>query len=518
MPTSLPPNRCRLALPVRTGLRSTACSLLGALAVVLLGSPAAALANSYKGLLHGGTLTVGSNARSESGGFVYASHSWTAPAGVQFTGFAYTSGSFSSTSDNSVGGVSAGFGGDGSASAPTILFPWTRDCSITSSGHHWTGSGGAAVAGSSGQPSCRSGGNPSGWNYANAEIESANPGADPQSDYHRLWLTVFCQAASCRDDPGTARGTASASVTDLSGDFIDSSDRPAGRARWDSVVRPSSWYQTNTGGLALTLSATDPAGVCAMYAGLTGASKITSGPVGRQDPAVDDVGGAIGKEFASGSDPCWTGQANTGTWTLPGGLANGTYRVSLFAANPGNYESQGFSSTNSPEVASHGDAIHLDDSTPSISWPDAPVGWTSQTSEQLQVSVGPSGLASVTCTDNGTDVPAVMTSGSASGAGTTVWTVATGVSGANSLSCHATNGDVNGALVGSVSQTFDVDAAVPTISFTDAGYAENSWSNQRQTVTVTATGGAKWDSHHGLLDRWRSDRADGGSVGRNDRG
>jgi hypothetical protein len=450
--------------------------------------PAVALANYYQGLLYGGQLSITSNDQSESGGFVYGSDSWTPPSGVQFEGFAYTSGSFSSTSDNSVGAVSAGFGGDGTAYQPVIMFPWTDDCSVTNSGHYWT-SGGGTLAGINGQQTCDTSGNSSGWNYNNAEIENTSPYTNPETTYHTLWLTVFCQAGTCNYDGDREWGTGGVSVTNLSGYFLDPNGEPSGSASWGVTVNSGSWYQSNGGGLSLNLSASDPAGVCALYAGLSGASNVTSGLVGDQNPAVTNVGGEIGAEFESGTDPCWSGVTNTGTWTLPGGLANGTYSVNVYAANPGNYESQGFSAANSPAVATYGNAINVDDSIPNVNWADAPAGWTSQTSEQLDVTVGPSGVSSIACTDNGSNVSATLMSGSTSGAGTTVWSVPTDVTGSNAVSCAASNGDANGALTGSRSETFDIDPTVPVVSFSDSSYIEDNWTNQPQTVDVSATGG-----------------------------
>ena len=348
--------------------------------------PATALGNGYTGLLHnGGLLSITSNDQAESGGFVYGSDSWSGPAGVQFNGFAYTSATFSSVSDNSVGGVSAGFGADGgSAAQPALLFPWTNDCSITNSGHYWTNSNASKLAGTSGDQTCNTSGNNSGWNYLNAEIENGSPGTDPQTSYHTLWLTVFCQAATCNYDSGREWGTGGASVTDLSGDFIDPSNQPTGNVGWGSAVNPGTWYQTDTAGLVLELSASDPAGVCAMYANLTGPSTLTSGLVGNENPAVTDVGAPIGSEYTYGTSPCWSGGPNIGTWTVPGGLSSGTYSVNLFAANPGNYEGQGFNAGGSPEVATVNNAVEIDDSVPSLSWAEpARLDGLPQTNEQL---------------------------------------------------------------------------------------------------------------------------------------
>ena len=462
--------------------------VVASLLALLLGCPTAR-ANGYTGLLYGGTLNMGSNAQSESGGFVYGANSWTAPAGVQFNGFAYTSAAFSSVSDNSVGGVSAGFGGDGTANQPTILFPWTADCSISNSGHYWGNSWGLAVAGTAGTQSCNTAGNTSNWAATNIEMENGDPAVNPQSGYHTLWLSVFCQAVTCNYDSGRQWGAAGLSVTNLSGSFVDPDSQPSGSAAWGSQMQAYRWYQTNGGGVSLNLSASDPAGVCALYAGLTGASNVVGGVVGHENPGVVNVGGAIGGEFEDGTSPCWTGQTDSGTWILPGGLPAGWYSVDVYAANPGDYESQGFSAANSPLVASYSNVIEVDDSTPTLSWANAASTWTSQTSETLDVSAGPSGVSAVTCTDNGSSDSATLLSGSTAGAGTTTWAVPTPANGANNVSCTAGNGDVNGALVGAATRTFDVDSTVPTVSFMDAGYVQGSWTNQSQTVQVRATGG-----------------------------
>lgn len=475
----------RFARRLRIGLLWVATALV--LGMALPAPPA--VANTYHGLLYGGTLSISSNDATESGGFVYGYQGWTAPPGTQFNGFAYTSGGFSSVTDGAVGGVSAGFGGDGTNNQPSILFPWTQDCSITNRGHYWTETGGGAVAGTSGAQSCVTSGNTSGWNYTNVELENTNPAVNPQVGYQTLWLTVFCQAASCPYDQGRQWGAGGATVTNLSGSFSDSYNQPSGGAAWASGVQGGYWYQTNTGGVALDLSAGDPAGVCALYGYLTGPATIVGGVVGNQGPGVVDVGGPIGQEFGYGLDPCWTGQTDQGTWTLPGGIPSGTYSANVAAANPGNYEAQGFGAGGSPTIASYPSAINIDDQAPALSWPTSQGGWTSSTSEQLDVSVGPSGVSSVTCTDNGSAVAATLVGGSTSGAGTTVWSVSTPATGVNQVACSANNGDANGALAGSASASFGVDAVIPTVLFSDGSYAQGTWIDSAQAISVSASAG-----------------------------
>ncbi len=169
-------------------------------------------------------------------------------------------------------------------------------------------------------------------------------------------------------------------------------------------------------------------------------------------------------------------------------MISGTYSTSLQASNPANYESQSFSASGSPTVGT-APSVNIDDTTPQVSWASPPSGWTSQISETLDVTVGPSGLASLSCTDNGNAITPTLSSGSTTGAGTTAWTIPTSVTGTNAVSCTATNGDVNGGLAVSANATFDVDAVVPTITFQDSGYTPGTWTNTVQVVAVVPTVG-----------------------------
>jgi hypothetical protein len=449
-----------------------------------------ARASSYNGLLTTNVSVSVPAFTNLCAGCVYQEQSFTAPTGVQFGGFAYTSGSFWVQNFDTTGGISAGFEGTG-GSAPTDLnFPWTTDCSVSedASPRTWINNG-AAVSSSTRGPYASTngycgptGGNTSGWNYDNAEVESTNPAVYPYSDYQTLSLLVWCaRNAACNySDSGSAQ------ATNLSGHFDDSWNTPAGSITWTGVT--GNWVQTDNGGVKLDGSAWDPAGVCDLYMSVGGPENISSGLLGNQNPAVTNVGGAIGTEFTFGTHPCWLGVTDTGEWTLPGGLPSGTYGASLEAANPGNYQSQGFNAGGSPDVANTG-SINVDDTTPNLWWGNPPSGWTAGTSELLDVSVGPSGLASLTCTDNGANIAPALASGSTSGAGTTIWSVPTAITGANNISCTANNGDANGALVGSGGGTFDVDSTVPNVTFADGGYTEGQWASRAQTIQVAVTGG-----------------------------
>jgi hypothetical protein len=464
----------------RSGRQRLATLVAALLSVAAFGA-ATAQANEYTGMLASGTITVGSRASSESGGYVYGDYSWTAPSGTNFDGFAYTGASFSSVSDNSVGGVSAGFGGDGSANQPNILFPWTQDCSITNSGHYWTKN--LASAGTNGQQTCNTSGNTGGWNYTNAEIDNTSPGTNPQSEYHTLWLTVFCQAGTCNYayDYDQQWGAAGASVTNLSANVDDPNNQPSGGASW-TVNNGSSWYQTDSNSPTINVAASDPAGVCAIGAQLSGPGSYYL-QVTNASPGMENPGSPIGNEFDS-ITPCpgSGGSTVSGSAALGPNLQSGTYSLGIVASNPGNWEA-GAGLSNAPTIANYGNTINIDDTTPSINWSNTSSGWSSSTSEQLTVTAGPSGISSVSCTDNGSPVAATQISGN-------TYSVPTSVQGANSMSCVASNGDANGTLTSpAANQTYNVDTTTPTVSFTDNGYTPATWTNTGQTVTVTATGG-----------------------------
>ncbi len=465
--------------------------LLGAIALGISWAPNVAKANSYNGLLYGGQTYAIVAARAYAANSTVASQSWTAPSGVQFGGFAYTAASFDIQNSDVTGGLSAGFVGAG-GSAPTDLnFPWTRDCSISEATPRvWIATGTQVTSktqgpgGTSGSDSCLTGGRTTGWNYDNIEAESSNPAADPNSDYQTLALRIWC----ARDANCASTDSASYAVTNLSGHFDDSVSQPSGTAGWSPQITTGRWYQTNTGQVKLQVSANDPAGVCSMNAELTGPTSVGSGPLGNQNPSVTDVGGIIGNEFTYGLDPCWTGTADNATWTLPAGLNAGTYSVDVQASNPGNYEAQGFTYTGAPTVATAG-VIQIDDALPQLAWQSPPTGWTAQTVERLDVTVGPSGLSSLTCTVNGKLVAAALQSGNVGSAGTTTWAIPTLAIGVDVTSCTATNGDTNPGLTSSTARTFSVDSMAPTVAFSDPGYTPGSWTNTEQTVRVISSVG-----------------------------
>jgi hypothetical protein len=456
--------------------------------LILLGASAAAQADSYwTGMLSSYSKVQDLDGSTASGGFVYGQDSWAAPAGETFDGFAYTAGagaeatSFQSVNDESVGGVDAGFGGDGTANSPEYQFPWTQDCSITNNGHYWVRQLGT-VAGRNG---CSTSGNSSGWNYTNSELVSGNVGlgSGVGANYSTLWLSVFCQAASCN---GIDQGEAT--VNNLSAQVDDPSDQPSETIRyWGNIPAGGTWFQTDSDGPQLDFNALDASGVCYLNVEATGASNFNSGNL-VSGPGTTDPGSPIGTEFSNATTtPC--NDAENYAWSLPGGIASGTYYFQIQASNAGDYQADGFSGSGSPIIGDIGSPIDVDDVTPSMSWPDVSSGWTSSQATTLDVTAGPSGLSSLTCTDDSQAVTPTLISGSSNSSGTTIWRVPTTVNGQDNVSCAVTNGDANGALRATSATTVEVDDAIPTVSFSDSGYSSGTWTNQAQTVGVNASTG-----------------------------
>jgi hypothetical protein len=114
-------------------------------------------------------------------------------------------------------------------------------------------------------------------------------------------------------------------------------------------------------------------------------------------------------------------------------------------------------------------------------------GWTQGHTTAVDVSTGPSGLSTLSCTDNGSGDGTTLQSSSGDSYVSTVALSA----GANQINCNGANGDGNGALVGnSGTELYQQDSTVPSISFTDGGYTAATWTALQQTVQVTASGGA----------------------------
>jgi hypothetical protein len=450
-------------------------------------STTGALANSYTGMLNTGELHIQLPALQTSlgAGQVYVQDAWSAPAGTQFAAFAYTAGAFTAQEQDVTGGLSVGFKGSGGSAPTDVNFPWTDDCSITEQDapRVWVNGGGDPGVDYGAQGNCSTSGSTGGWNYTNSEIDSNNPQVDPASEYRTLTLSVWCaRDSSCSEDD-----SAGGAVTNLSGYIDDPNSHPSGEASWTTSVNAGSWYQTDTSGPALSVSASDPAGVCAIGVKWSGPTAYYTQATD-DNPGTENPGSPVGSEFDSVA-PCG-GNSASRTVTMPSGIASGTYSLAIVASNPGNWAG-GSGLNTAPTIASYSSAIDVDDTTPGLAWVNNSSAWTANTTEDLDVTAGPSGVTSVTCTDGGGSVAPTLISGSTSGSGTTVWSVPmTDTAGANSVSCSAPNGDVNGALTGnSPAATFNVDTTVPVVSFADLGYTSGDWTNQSQTITVNVAGG-----------------------------
>ncbi|HUY59068.1 MAG TPA: hypothetical protein VMV16_05115, partial [Solirubrobacteraceae bacterium] len=397
-------------------------------------SATGALASSYTGMLYGGELQMQLPALQTvlGAGQVYTQHAWSAPAGTQFAGFAYTNGAFTAQEHDLTGGLSVGFKGSGGSAPADLNFPWTDDCSITEQDapREWVNGQGDPGEDYGPQGNCSTSGSTGGWNYTNSEIESNNPQLNPTSDYQTLTLSIWC----ARDNSCSEDDSAGAAVTNLSGFIEDPNSHPSGGASWTSSVNGGSWYQTDTAGPSLSVSASDPAGVCAIGVQWNGPDAYYTQATD-DNPGTENPGSSVGNEFDS-ITPCG-GSSASSTVPMPAGIASGTYSLAILASNPGNWE-RGSGLNNAPTIASYSNAIDVDDATPSLAWASTSSAWTASTAESLDVTVGPSGLTSVTCTDDGGSVAPKLISGSTSGGGTTVWSVPmTDTAGANSVSCRA---------------------------------------------------------------------------------
>jgi hypothetical protein len=476
-------------------LTAALCALL--LCVSTLGTSAASADSSYAGMLSGGTLSIASPGLSITGYETYAGspgpvaasnvwqqYSWSAPNSTQFAGFAYTGAWFEAEDTEPTGGLSIGFKGSG-GSAPTDLnFPWTYDCAISeySSPRTWAATGGPVgendTAPGGIQGYCSTNGDTGGWNYTNAEVESTNPGINPQTEYQTLTFQGWCaRNATCNDAAG-------AQVTNLSGLVDDPYDAPSGGATWGGTDDGSSWYQTNNGTPVLSVSAYDPGGVCALGVDWQGPGNYYS-QVTNDNPGMENPGAPIGNEFDSVT-PCGGGSAS-GSVAMPGGIASGTYGITVVGSNPGNWAG-GAGLSNAPAIASYANTINVDNIPVSASLqnPTGSGNWTTATTATVDVTTGPSGLQSLGCTDNGSNVGVTLQS---SGGDSYVYSVPL-ASGVNDYACSASNNDVDGALAASTgTQVYQQDSVVPTISYSDAGYTANTWTSDPQTISVHATGG-----------------------------
>jgi hypothetical protein len=249
-----------------------------ALATVLFALLAgSASANQYTSMLAAGASSIASNSGAGvAAGATFASRAWSAPAGVTFGGFSYSSATFGSSDNDSTGGLSVGFTGSGT-SAPNgddLNFPYTQDCSITEhdTPRVWVATGGTVGLTSPASSAC-SHSDGSGGTYTNDEVDSAAGTTVGNYTFQTLALRGWC----ARDAACSSNDTAAATVNDLSAVFSDSYSAPSSSLLyWLNGVNSSSWYQTSHNAPSMAFNALDPGGVCYLAVRLTGASTVTS--------------------------------------------------------------------------------------------------------------------------------------------------------------------------------------------------------------------------------------------------
>ena len=241
----------------------------------------------------------------------------------------------------------------------------------------------------------------------------------------------------------------------------------------------------SSGASAMFTPARDDMGYCVETVGLyNGAGAAVDTTNAATAPAVD-----ASTRYYESPDPCHASSSTDPTATFtPASLTtnlasvpSGTYYLNAVVANAPEYQNgtydwyaggESSSSTTAPQTA--GDTVQLDNTTPSLQVVPSADG----TSGTLNVTVGPSGLASASCTQAGSPIQLTAAAGNPSaGAGTYIYNLPGDTSG---LVCSATNGDANAALTGSTT--------TPTISFADPGYTRGTWANSAQTVTVGLSG------------------------------
>jgi hypothetical protein len=459
--------RHRRRLTLRLATLAVALLTFGA-ALSIMSAPASA--NSYNALLNAGTLNqayVASNIYPLGAGQIAAINTWTAPAGETFAGFAYTAATFyadQSSYGSGDGGLSAGFYATGTPDGNPLVFPWTNDCTIANHTGNYT----------NGQyPDCWSAGNTTGWNYDNAELADMNgvgTGANPQETYTTLNQQIWCNAASCKQNNlDITYAGAGAGVTNLSAVVDDTNGAPQASESW-SGANSTSWYTTNVNSPTLTIPISDPSGICYLAASLSGGAASSGDLVASPSTSSSglvDLGAPIGEEFAA-DQPC----AGSGTyrWTLPSDFYSGTYTASVAAANAGQYEAAGYTSSNpGASTVANGLQINVDNTVPTVEI--APAPGTSTTATATVIS-GPSGV-NLTCTVDGASVTPTLVGGNATSAGTTTWDVPDYEQ--LGVKCTAANNDVNQAL------------STTAVDYSDVANVEGEWDGASQDVGVTAT-------------------------------
>jgi hypothetical protein len=262
---------------------------------------------------------------------------------------------------------------------------------------------------------------------------------------------------------------------------------------------PSRWYSAPTLDSAAASSlyaASDTATVCFLQPTLVNSSGNAPGALPTESGTVSGPANWDAATDSFGAqNPC--AGSPSGTLANFENVPNGTYYLNVAAQNPAQYGAGQGSNSNFTwaygNSATSGEQINLDNTTPTVAWGSTSTTWTSATSQTLNVTVGPSGLGGLTCSDNGSTVSPTPVGGNpASGAGTYGFTVATATQGSNAMTCTATNGDATPLNASSPAQTFRVQTVAPSIAIASTASSSTWYSTTLNipTVNVSATVGA----------------------------
>lgn len=261
---------------------------------------------------------------------------------------------------------------------------------------------------------------------------------------------------------------------------------------WSDLGSSSTWYSgatLNSDAASSTYSANDPGSVCLLHASFVDASGNNPSTSPTKTGNINGTANLDSTGDYESAQPC-----NTSTSGTIGGfdaVPSGSYYLNVSAQNPAEY-AQGQSANSDfawlyGSSATSGDQVNVDNTVPTATWASTSSSWTTHTSETLQITVGPSGLGSVTCTNNGTPDTATPQSGNpSSGAGTYDYKVATSTQGTNAPSCSVANGDTDPLTAQTAAQTYQVDSAAPTVSFTGTA-SQTNWYSASSAVPTLGT-------------------------------
>ena len=396
-----------------------------------------------------------------------------APTNEGITTFSFQSSAFSIAS-NASGGWQDGFGaydsshGGGNPETFTSEFPGI-DCSGQSPGCSATWSNGTF--------------------YYNLNGDETGPWGE-----FTIWI-------ACRNTAGCSSGNGVvASMTGVSATLQDPNNSPTlstSGSLW-SDGSATKWYSGAGLDNSSTVSSTDDGGTCYLYPTLTPTSSATNGgntiaPSVYSSGYLNDTADYSTAVNQFTTSTCSNASApSKATISNLAAVPSGSYYLNAQAQNPAQYASgeavAADSSFLSGSSATAGEQLNIDNVTPTLAWSSTSSAYSTATTEKLNVTVGSSGMGSVTCVDNGASVVATaVATNPSSGAGTYSYNIPTVAQGANSINCSATNGDSAAALTGTAApQTFNVDTTSPTVT---VPATNSSWISSPASLAVGTTSG-----------------------------